>query len=110
MKPFFEVVELPPDATAEQIKQALNRAVEDGYVLRNFMGDWPSTRACAVFKPGRPKAKTDGKDEEAIRYIRQNPDLSLRTLVIQLKAMGISRTKDWIWKKRLALASGVSNS
>jgi len=42
----------------------------------------------------------DGQDERAKRIIAENPDLSLRNLVVLLRERGMDRGKDWVRKAR----------
>lgn len=45
----------------------------------------------------------DGKEDEALRIIRANPELSVRSLVVKLAGAGIERKKTWVSDKRFEI-------
>lgn len=49
-KPLFIVVDVPQDATAEQMQGILNGPSDDGYSLQSLVFTWPGVGARAVFK------------------------------------------------------------
>lgn len=49
-KPIFRVVDVPVDATAEQMENLLNGPTEDGYSLQSISYAWQNVGARAVFK------------------------------------------------------------
>ena len=58
-KPTFRVVDVPADATAEQMQDILNGLANDGYSLQSLVFTWPGTGARAVFK--QPARLVNGK-------------------------------------------------
>jgi len=63
--------------------------------------------APAVLQQRRFAGNKDGKDDPAIAYIKANADKSARVLSDELLEHGIKRSKDWVWKRKLALCSGA---
>lgn len=54
-------------------------------------------------------ADKDGKEADAVQFIRDNPNMSVRDVVLNLKEMGIKRAKTWVGEKRYeVLRKGVS--
>ena len=49
-KPIFRVVDVPLDATPEQMEELLNGPAHDGYSLQSLVFTWPGVGARAVFK------------------------------------------------------------
>jgi hypothetical protein len=49
-KPVFRVVDIPQDATAEQMEKLLNDPVGEGYSLQSVTYTWPGIGARALFK------------------------------------------------------------
>ena len=49
-KPIFRVVDIPLDATAEQMAAILNGPSDEGYSLQSLSFTWPGVGARAVFK------------------------------------------------------------
>lgn len=73
-----------------------------------------------VTKPGEPvklnsksvgpRGNADGKEAEALQIIKDNPALSLSTLVRKLADAGIERSKSWVSDKRYEIHGGVKAS
>jgi hypothetical protein len=55
-------------------------------------------------KPTGPKANKDGKDEQRIQFLRDNPDLSHREASEALTRQKMGRSKDWVREKRAEMA------
>ena len=53
-------------------------------------------------KANRPgvQPNADGKDQRALKIMRENRTMSARGLSRLLKEHGIARNKDWVWKHR----------
>jgi len=49
-KPIFRVVDVPPNATAEQMEGILNGPTEDGYTLQSLSYSWENVGVRAVFR------------------------------------------------------------
>ncbi len=49
-KPIFRVVDVPHDATAEQMQYILNEPTDDGCTLHSISYSWQNVGARAVFK------------------------------------------------------------
>jgi hypothetical protein len=49
-KPIFRVVDVPLNATAEQMAEILNGPSGEGYILQSLTFNWPQIGARAVFK------------------------------------------------------------
>ena len=49
-KPTFRVVDIPLDATAEEMQKLLNCTTDEGYTLHSITYSWQSIGARAVFK------------------------------------------------------------
>ncbi len=49
-KPVFQVVDIPLNATAEQMAVLLNASTDDGYTLQSLVFTWPGVGARAVFR------------------------------------------------------------
>ena len=69
---------------------------------------WIRKRRWMVQKPGsrlRPgvKANADGMDPAALEFMANNPGLSLRDLVVELRAAGIRRGREWCRRNRVAV-------
>ena len=45
-------------------------------------------------------ANRDGKEETALQFMRDHPEMSLRKVVAELKALGIKRGMTWVRQKR----------
>jgi hypothetical protein len=58
-KPIFLVVDIPLDATAEQMQGILNGPSDDGYSLQSLSFTWPGVGARAVFK--QPARRVNGQ-------------------------------------------------
>ena len=58
-KSIFRVVDVPPDATAEQMQGILNGPSDDGYILQSLTFTWPGIGARAVFR--LPARRVNGK-------------------------------------------------
>lgn len=57
------------------------------------------------------KSNADGREDEAIQMLKDNPDLPIRGLVLMLKEAGIQRGKTWVSDKRFeVLNRGVKGS
>lgn len=65
--------------------------------------------AVAVLK-SRTTGNRDGREEEAISFIRDNPKLAVRKIEAALLERGIERGTTWINKKRKMVSAGVSLS
>jgi hypothetical protein len=77
----------------------------------------PDCRLHIIGKPGeavlkgRNAADRDGREDEAVRIMRANPELSVRELVDTLADSGVKRGKTWVSNKRAELrGTGVSLS
>ena len=71
----------------------------------------PSAEVVLGNKPKGVKADADGREEEALQVIRDNPTTSLRGVVLELKKRGIKRGKSWVSDKRYeVLHTGVKLS
>lgn len=46
------------------------------------------------------QANADGRDERAVKIMRENPTMSARSLVRLLRENGIRRGKDWVLKHK----------
>jgi hypothetical protein len=103
------IVDIPASASAEETERLLTEPLEQGYYLK-IIFPWPGVGARAVY-PLLAKRETtdtpmDGHEEEALQIIRNNPTLSIRALVLKLRAAGIARGKTWVGEKRYDLLSG----
>lgn len=49
-KPTFKVVDIPANATAEEMEKLLNGPSEDGYTLQSLTSSWENVGARAVFR------------------------------------------------------------
>lgn len=58
-KPIFRIVDIPQDATAEQMENLLNGPSDDGYSLQSLSYTWPGIGARAVFK--QPARRVNGQ-------------------------------------------------
>ena len=76
--------------------------VTSGEDCRLHIVDEPGT---AVLK-SKTSGNRDGKEDEALQLIRDNPEMSLRQLEAALKAKNIKRGTNWIRLKR-AQANGT---
>ena len=63
---------------------------------------WIRKRRWMVRPPGTPVEDNDGRNEQALQLMADNPDLSLRDMSALLKAHGIVRQKDWVRRYRTA--------
>ena len=69
---------------------------------------WIRKRRWMMQKPGarlRPgvKADADGMTARALEFMANNPELSLRDIVRQLKRSGIRRSREWCRRNRVAV-------
>lgn len=70
----------------------------------------PGDDKVLIAKAGRP-GDADRREDEAIQFMRDNPDTSVRDVVRQLKELGIRRGKTWVSDKRYEiLHTGVKAS
>lgn len=54
-------------------------------------------------------ADKDGREADALQFIKDNPDMAVREVVLNLKEMGIKRGKTWVGNKRFeVLGRGVT--
>jgi len=53
--------------------------------------------------PRKTRANKDGREAEALEFLRVNPKLSVRLTSQALKEAGIRRSKDWVQEKRYEL-------
>jgi hypothetical protein len=51
-----------------------------------------------------PKSNADGREDEALQVIRDNPTLSQHKIVAKLRAMGIQRSMSWVGNKRFDMS------
>jgi hypothetical protein len=51
----------------------------------------------------RFKGNQDGRDPQALDFLKENPKMSVREVSRALKDMGIKRSKDWVHEKRYEL-------
>jgi hypothetical protein len=49
-KPIFRVVDVPLDATAEEMQKLLNGTTDEGYSLQSLTYSWQNIGARAVFR------------------------------------------------------------
>jgi len=71
----------------------------------------PSANVTLVSKKKGPIGNADGREEEALQVIRDNPTLSQPKIVLKLEEMGIKRSKSWVGNKRFELLNaGVKSS
>ena len=49
-KPIFRVVDIPSNATAQEMENLLNIPTEDGYTLQSLSLSWQGVGARAVFR------------------------------------------------------------
>jgi Bifunctional DNA primase/polymerase, N-terminal/AAA domain len=63
----------------------------------------PSAEVVLNGKPKGAKGNADGREEDALQVIRDNPTLSLSKIVHKLDGMGIQRSKSWVGNKRFDL-------
>ncbi len=65
---------------------------------------WISRRRWLFHGTGKtgPKRNTDGNDEKARKIMAENPRLSSRQMVYQLRESGIDRSREWVRKHRVA--------
>jgi hypothetical protein len=71
----------------------------------------PSANVTLTGKKTGTPANVDGKEEEALQVIRDNPELSQAKIMLKLSAMGIKRSKSWIGNKRFEVLNvGVQTS
>lgn len=105
----IEIVDIPSEATADQVAELLNKSCEGGYFLFSLCG-WtglPGISGRAIFKKLKEKATgnhkpadKDGKEAQALGIVHANPLEPLRALVARLKKAGIQRGKSWVQEKR----------
>lgn len=69
----------------------------------HFVGD--GSEVARLASRSNP-ANRDGKEEQALQFMRDNPKLSLRKVVAGLKAIGIVRGVTWVREKRSELNGG----
>jgi hypothetical protein len=71
----------------------------------------PSAGVILSAKPKGAKGNADGREEEALQVIRDNPALSQPKIVLKLHDLGIERSKSWVGNKRFELLNvGVKTS
>jgi hypothetical protein len=71
----------------------------------------PSANVTLVSQKKGPIGNADGREEEALQVIRDNPTLSQPKIVLKLEEMGIKRSKSWVGNKRFELLNaGVKSS
>jgi hypothetical protein len=65
--------------------------------------DTPGPEVRLSSKATGPKGNSDGREEEALQVIIDNPTLSQQKIVAKLKEMGIKRSASWVGNKRFEL-------
>jgi hypothetical protein len=76
--------------------------ITSGRDCRLHMVDNPGKATLATNKPGA-KADKDGREADALKVIMENPDTSVRGILLLLKDLGIKRSKTWVGDKRYEL-------
>ena len=85
--------------------------VTSGKDCRLHIVDKPGEHVKLNSKPVGAPANPDGKEEEALRVIRENPALSIRGVTAKLRELGIKRSKSWVGDKRYEVLNvGVKTS
>lgn len=78
---------------------------------RMHMVNEPGDTVRLSSKSAGPTADKDGMEEPALRFIQDNPDLSLRESAKTLRDMGIKRSAEWVRLKRFeVLGKGTKTS
>ena len=63
----------------------------------------PSAAVTLTGKTKGAKGNTDGREDEALQVIRDNPTLSHPKIVLKLHDLGIERSRSWVGNKRFDL-------
>jgi hypothetical protein len=71
----------------------------------------PGANVVLAAKKKGTVGNADGREDEALQIIRDNPTLSQPKIVLRLKEMGIERSRSWVGNKRFELLNaGVKTS
>lgn len=108
----IRVVDVPKGATADEAQRLMNGpCAENRYLLVQVL-QLPNGNTRAIYRllaravdkdlEGRTALTTnrDGKEAEALDFLRAHPEMSLRVMEAELAAIGIKRSKDWLMTKR----------
>jgi hypothetical protein len=104
------VLDIPVDTTADEAERLLNVNCEAGFYIAAIV-PWPGVGARAFLKryaakgaPTKPPVNgRNGKQAEAVQYIKDNPDMTLRALAAGLQTIGFKRGPAWCHNKRVEL-------
>jgi hypothetical protein len=110
MKKTLLVVDIPNDSTAEQAEVALNQPLTEGYYLR-LMFPFPGVvRAFFQLYAPKPGPEKRDREDEAIKFVKDNIGLSIRGIYEGLKGIGITRSKTWVADRKADIAVNGSKS
>ena len=93
--------------SAQALAQAITRhaaAIEQGaaVLLRDVvLREAVEARIASKTRPD------DGKEDEAIAFVKNHPDMSVVNTVAALTAKGMTRTRQWVLEQRFALGLPV---
>jgi hypothetical protein len=77
--------------------------VVSGPDCRLHLVDKPGDHVTLNSKPVGAPADSDGREDEALQVIRDNPKLSQEKVALKLNEMGIRRSKSWVGIKQREL-------